>query len=439
MSHSTIAILILLITIVLYALEKPPLAVTSILAAIAMAFTGCIPFASALKGFSNTAVVMLIGLSIVGEAFFTTGLTDRVGDFFLRRKQIKESTVVAIIFVAGALISALLNGLIVIAVFMSIIDTLATSTNNRISRKNCYLPTAIAAVFGGNLSAIGSTSMINASAQLGESYFGRPFHLCEPFLIGLPACAISLLILVVTGTRLQERFFDFKETCMAKAAKAEVPYEFPEVNPKTFSDGCKSVSGCTPRMLLVIIALLLCLVAFAIGMDYGVVSMLAACILIATGCIDLDRAMQCVSWQTVFVVAGTLGISEGISASGAGLLIAETILDVLGFLADVPVAICIIFLFLATLISNFMSNNATVGILMPIALATCQSLGSDPVAFALAIAVGANLSVMTPICTSAIAITAVCGYRFKDYARFGGIFNILAFIGTAVMLMIVYF
>lgn len=426
MEHSTIALIILLITTILYALEKPPIAVTSILAAIAMAFTGCIGMEDALKGFANTATLMIIGLCIVGESFFTTGLTNKVGEFFMKKTNMSEKTFIILFFIIGALTSALLNGLIVIAIFMPLIDSLAASTDGRISRKNCYLPLGISALFGGNLSAIGSTSMINASAQLGNSYFGRPLMLFEPFLIGLPGVLISLILLAVTGTELQKLFFDFKES-------VSVGY-----NSDTANTAAKT-TNMTPRMWIVLLTLVGCIIAFIFGMDYGLISMLAACLLICFHCIDLDRAMSCVSWSTVLVVVGTLGISGGIGASGAGQLIADTFLKVCGPISNSPFAICVVFLFLATILSNFMSNNATVGILLPVALATAQVLQADPVAYTLAIGVGANISCMTPICTSTITMTAICGYRFKDYIRYGGIFNILAFIGTAAMLKIVYF
>lgn len=426
MEHSTIALIILLITTILYALEKPPIAVTSILAAIAMALTGCIGMGDALKGFSNTATLMIIGLCIVGEAFFTTGLTHKIGEFFLKQTNMSERTFIVLIFIIGAATSALLNGLIVIAIFMPLIDSLSASTDGRITRKNCYLPMGISALFGGNLSAIGSTSMINASAQLGNSYFGRPLTLFEPFLIGLPGVLISLVILVITGTKLQKALFDFKESVSTG------------YSPESIDDMAKTTSM-TPKMWIVLLTLVACIVAFIFGMDYGLISMLAACLLICFHCIDLERAMNCVSWATVFVVVGTLGISSGIGASGAGQLIADTFLSICGPISDSPFAICVVFLFLATVLSNFMSNNATVGILLPVALATTQVLQANPVAFTLAIGVGANISCMTPICTSTITMTAICGYRFKDYVRYGGIFNILAFIGTAAMLKLVYF
>lgn len=212
MEKSTIAIIILIITLVLYIADKIPIAVTALLSAFAMAATGCIQYNEAFSGFSNTAVLMTVGLSIVSGAFFTTGLADRIGDRFLRMKNLTEKKFLIAAYITAAVISSVMNGLLVIALFMPIVDTLARKTKGKITRKNCYLPLAIASLYGGNLSNIGSSSMVNASGQMAASYVGRPFGFFEPFWMGLGGTLIGLVILLVFGTKLQERFFDFPET-----------------------------------------------------------------------------------------------------------------------------------------------------------------------------------------------------------------------------------
>lgn len=442
MEKSTIALIIMVVTIALYAWDKLPMYVTSILAALAMALTGCIPYASALAGFSNTATLMVIALCIIGEAFFTTGLATQVGHVFLSIKSMDEKKFIILAFLAGSIISALLNGLIVIAIFLPVIDSLAARTNGKISRKNTYLPVGLGALFGGNLSAIGSSSMINASAQLGTSYFGRTFNLFEPFMIGLPGVIITLIIFIITGTKLQKKFFDFDDA--AASEHTEIPHPMHPLSKSVAEKDMAMAANDTNtkmtwKMWTVLLVLVGCIVAFACNLHFGVFSFVGAFILIVLNCIDAKHALKSVSWDTVFVVAGTLGFAEGVRASGAGQVIADTMLKVCGPLSNSPFAMCVVLLFLGTVISNFMSNNATVAILVPISLLLAQGFGVTPVPFVLACAVGANLSCMTPICTATITMTASCGYRFKDFFRYGGIFNLLSFIGTAVALKLVYF
>ena len=61
MASSTIAIIILVITIILFATGKIPLAITAVCSALAMGIFGVIPFSKAFAGFSNDVTMMVIG------------------------------------------------------------------------------------------------------------------------------------------------------------------------------------------------------------------------------------------------------------------------------------------------------------------------------------------------------------------------------------------
>lgn len=76
---------------------------------------------------------------------------------------------------------------------------------------------------------------------------------------------------------------------------------------------------------------------------------------------------------------------------------------------------------------------------MPIALAMAKNLGADPALFVICCTIGTNLSVVTPMCTARVTITASAGYRFKDFAKYGGIYNVIAYMLTLVGLKLFYF
>ena len=100
---------------------------------------------------------------------------------------------------------------------------------------------------------------------------------------------------------------------------------------------------------------------------------------------------------------------------------------------------CCIILVLATILSNFMSNNAAVVIFAPIGIFIAESFGVSPLPFVVAAAIGANLSVSTPICTSTMTMTLVAGYRFKDYVKIGSIYNVASVVMTILSLRVIYF
>ena len=78
-------------------------------------------------------------------------------------------------------------------------------------------------------------------------------------------------------------------------------------------------------------------------------------------------------------------------------------------------------LVLATVVlTEFISNNAAAALMFPIAMASAQQVGADPRAFAIAVAISASNSFLTPIgYQTNTMVYGPGGYRFSDYARLG--------------------
>ena len=71
-------------------------------------------------------------------------------------------------------------------------------------------------------------------------------------------------------------------------------------------------------------------------------------------------------------------------------------------------------------LTEFISNNAAAALMFPIAMATADQLGANPRPFAIAIAVAASSSFLTPIgYQTNTMVYGPGGYRFGDYVRLG--------------------
>lgn len=79
MEQSTIAIIIIVIAIISFILEKIPMAMTATLAALAMGVFGIIDITSVYKNFGSTSVVMIASMMIVGDSVFECGLANVMG------------------------------------------------------------------------------------------------------------------------------------------------------------------------------------------------------------------------------------------------------------------------------------------------------------------------------------------------------------------------
>lgn len=422
MEQSTIALLIVAVVVVLYATEKLPLSVTTILAMTAMSAFGILTPEESFAGFASTATLLLIGMSIVGEAFLTSGLVGRMGGVLMKITEIPRSLFIAIIFLIGALLSAFLNGLAVVAIFMPILAGLEERSKGEIEVKHTLMPLAIGAVLGGNLSVVGSTSMINASNLLGESYYGKQFDFFAPAAVAIPTVIEVFFFYLFIGEKLQKKCFDFKGTILEGEENTE--------------DGKEPAMW---KSILVLAVLIFCIVGFATGGNLVLVPFIGALIVMISGAISSQRAYKGISWETIFVIAGATGFAKGIMASGAGEIIADVVIGICGPIVAKPFGFCLVILILSTVLSNFMSNNVSVTIIAPMALAVAQQLGYDPLPLMLACGVGVNLSLATPVCTACITMTTKAGYRFKDYVRVGGVVNLLAVVVTAIAFYVIYY
>jgi len=426
MEMSTITIIITMIAILLFAIDKIPVSFTALFIIIALTVTGVLAPSESFAGLSNSSVLLLIGLMIIGRAVFTTGIADKIGEFLIRsvgNDHESERKLIIILFIVSAVLGMFVLPLAVVTVFMAVIDIISSKSDGRITRKMTYLPMAIGATYGGQLTAISASSMIMASSLLEITSVGRGFTFFEPFLITIGGLILPVLFYLTIGYKMQLKWFDFPE----------VPLETPETT--------NVQKEYTPwKMVVVVITLALCIIGFITKVaNSGLIAMIGAAVVIVTGCIKEGDAFRCVSWPTIFVVVGSLALAKALETTGAGMIVSNLILKAFGPLGNSAFGMCIVMLSITTILSALMSDAATVGITAPFAIAIASTLGVNPIPFLLVCARGANIPVLTPISVISVTVTLPAGYRFKDFFRLGGSFTLGSYITTLVAIYLIYF
>lgn len=422
-AQSTIAIIILIAALILYAVPKMPLSVTTILAMLAMAVFGIIDYPTAFAGFSNSVIFLIAGLMIIGKATVTTGLAPKVGNILGRGKLGENETLfVVVLFILSCVISIFLNAALTVAILMPVIDAVVLKSKGKITRKGTYMALGISSVLGNNVLTISATSMLTAVSILESSGFGT-MSIFAPTLVNLPAVIVVIIVFALFGKKLQDKWFDFPD----------IPVESSE------DKGASAAEAPVWKQVLTAGVLLAVIVALVLGVNYGLAALLGASVLILTGCIKEGEAFKSVSWGTVVIVAGSMGFSSGIQASGAGEVIANFFINISGPLGQSGIGLCIVLFFIASIISAVMSDNATVAIVLPIAMAIAQTMGIDPTPLFIAACSGTKVALTTPICVSPMTQIGVAGYRFKDYLRMGGLVNIICMIVTCTLIAVIYY
>ncbi len=150
---------------------------------------------------------------------------------------------------------------------------------------------------------------------------------------------------------------------------------------------------------------------------------LGVALLIVTGCLTAKEAYGSVEWSILIIIYGMLALGKAMEVSGASLLIAQSAIGFIQHFAPLawqPFLIFAMVYLITTVFTEFLSNNAAVALMAPIAIGIAVSLGMDPRPFVVGICIAASASFATPIgYQTNTYVYGVGGYRFSDFTRIG--------------------
>ncbi|MEN1728894.1 MAG: SLC13 family permease, partial [Pseudomonadota bacterium] len=152
--------------------------------------------------------------------------------------------------------------------------------------------------------------------------------------------------------------------------------------------------------------------------------------MVLTGCISKDDLYSGVSWDVIFLLAGVIPLGIAMTKSGG----AEWLGGLLAVYATGwhPILVLMALYAVTTLLTEMVSNNASVVILVPVAIALGDSLGIDIFSMVLAVMFAASTSFLSPIGYQTNTMIYGTGlYRFTDFARVGAPLNALLMIVTS--------
>ncbi len=174
------------------------------------------------------------------------------------------------------------------------------------------------------------------------------------------------------------------------------------------------------------------LVVFA-DFHISLAMVIAAVIMILTGCLSIEEAHESIDWRTVFLVAGMLPLGMAMEATGTAQYLANIMVDALGDFGSL--ALLAGTYLLAALITQAMSNAAAMVLIVPIAVDTALGLGANHITFTMAVVIGAATSFLSPVGHKAnVLVFGPGGYRFFDYARVGALLTVALLIVSMIFL-----
>jgi di/tricarboxylate transporter len=160
-------------------------------------------------------------------------------------------------------------------------------------------------------------------------------------------------------------------------------------------------------------------------------------LMVVTGCLQVNELHDSIRWDVIFLLAGVIPLGLALEKTGGAQLLA----DVAARSAEyVPALVLLgIFYIMAMLLTELISNNATVVLMVPVGVATAEALGLDAKAFILAIMFAASTSFSTPVgYQTNTMVYGPGGYKFLDFTRVGGPLNLILAVLTPIYIFLIW-
>ncbi|MDR1778111.1 MAG: SLC13 family permease [Desulfovibrio sp.] len=401
-SPAVLTLFVLGVMAILFATELIPLALTAMGGAMTLGLLGVIPARTVFSGLSNSTVVLFAAMFVIGAAMFNTGLAPWLGNLVVRLCGSGEKSLMFGTMLIAAVLSSISSNTGTTAALMPVIIGICSAAH--ISPTRQLMPLAFAAGFGGTITLVGTPPNIIANGALAAASL-TPFGFFEFAKIGIPLTIIGIVYMMFIGTK-------FLPKGDADARKAEEAAGSAG-GPKSKSPRKMWITGLTLVLVIIVMALDIKRVPLELAAGLG------AAFLVLTGCIKEQEAYHSIDWETIFLFAGMMPVAMALDKSGAGKLIADSVIGMMGS-APSPYLLTAVLFTLSAGLTQFMSNTASAALLCPIGLFIADEIGVSPHAVIMAVAIAASCAFATPVGTPPNTLVLGAGnYHFMDYVKPG--------------------
>jgi sodium-dependent dicarboxylate transporter 2/3/5 len=392
-------LILLAIVALLFVTEIIPLAMTAIGASVACCALGLVPENQIFLGLADSTVVLFGGMFVVGAAMFYTGLAQKIGGGVVRMFGKGENSLMFGIMIIAALMSAVLSNTGTTACLIPVV--MGICANAKISASRELMPLAFAAGLGGTITLIGTPPNILANVALKAA--GMPelqFGFFEYAWIGIPITIAGIVYMMFIGKYL-------------------LPEDSGTLNLEIDEEILENETS-TQKQIICGIIMVGVIGSMATGIvPLEIAAVVGAVIAVLTGCLTEKQAYNSIDWVTIFLFAGMIPVATAMNTSGAGKLIAEATVKMLGGDPS-PYMVTAVLFGLAVVLTQFMSNTASKALLCPVGIALSAQMGASPKAVLMAILIASSCAFASPVGTPPnTLVLGPGGYKFMDYLKAG--------------------
>ncbi len=190
---ATLAIILAVATGLLLSNKLSP-DVIALCIALTLRLTNVLTTSEMIAGFSNPAVITIIGAFIMTHALYVTGVTHKIGRFLAKICTRGKTYTILVVMLMGAGLSLIMNKVVAAAVLLP--AAIAAARRARIPLSKPLIPLAFATSLGG-MATLLNTSNLVISAALQEAGF-EGYGLLDFLPVGLPITALGIVFILLT-------------------------------------------------------------------------------------------------------------------------------------------------------------------------------------------------------------------------------------------------
>ena len=402
-SQLIITLAILAFMIIMFVWQKFPMGVTTMTCCALLAAFGILSPSEAFSGFANNSIILVAPMMVLSSAITKTSVVP-----YIRKKvnSLSGKKGIVLILFFYLVVIAFVQFIPATATFSIMIVFLASLSNDgEVTPTRLLMPMlGISCAWKGFLPiGMGATSFATINARYetiitDENLWLQMFDKFKVSLLPVVCltiwCLVGWKLLPRTGKVDATKAKEVKETATLPKAQETLVY-------------------------VVFIAVMAVLVLNKwTGKLMYVAPAIGVLVLIYGKALTIPEVTKALTADMIFLMAGVLGVASAMAKSGAGDLIGNAILGVLG---EHPSSLAVMFLFTAVTVvmTTVMSNSATSNVLYTVAATVCLAGNWDPRGIMLIVAIANVISLGFPSGAAETALIYAAGnYKVSQVAKF---------------------
>lgn len=427
MTQMMICLIIFLLTVIGYCSGIWSLATVSMLSMVMLTVTGCISPNDALIYFGNNNVVMIAGMCVVAAGFNRTKYCRLMAE---KISAMAKGSLVKVMFgyiTIGVLLSQFIQSPLV--VFGIVAPMLAASVKAMgINNSKVMFALGVSTIITCCTLPLGAGATVAAELNGYLESYGYTEHMVGLFDPAIGRFPLLVIVIIFCAVVLPKISPD-KPVVETKIIKEENREQGAELAPFA------QIAG-----LIIFVADAAALMfASQLHMENWQITVIGALLMIVFGVLKPAEATRAIPWSMLLLIVGSLAISGALSATGAGEIIGNHMAKIVTAFHGNSYLVGAVFFIVPFFLTQIMSNRGAMLIFHPIAIATCASIGGNPVGLMILIQAACLSAFITPMATGAVPfIMDYGGYDQISMLKQSWLLSIICFVVSVGWIMTMF-